>query len=108
MMKDSSLGCLWLIQAPRPIGYIVLTLGYSLEFQGRDAFIDEFYIRSSFRGQGYGSRVMALVEKEARSLGVHALHLEVERGNLVAQAFYRKAGYKDHSRYLMTKWIQQG
>jgi len=38
-------------------------------------------------------------------LGVKALHLEVERTNTAAQAFYRKIGFKDHSRYLMTKWL---
>jgi ribosomal protein S18 acetylase RimI-like enzyme len=34
---------------------------------------------------------------------VRALHLEVERANTEAQAFYHKAGFADHDRYLLTK-----
>ena len=37
--------------------------------------------------------------------GVSALHLEVERQNEAAQGFYRRLGFKDHDRYLMTRWL---
>ena len=49
---------------------------------------------------------MAFVEGASRDLGVNALHLEVERTNVTGQSLYRKAGFEDHDRYLMTKWIQ--
>ena len=106
LIEDRSLGRAWVIEADaEPVGYVILTLGYSLEYGGRDAFVDELYLDASSRGRGIGRRVLALVEQEARSLGVRALHLEVERGNHAAQAFYRSAGYEDHDRYLMTKGI---
>lgn len=109
LLQDSALGDAWLVRAgSEPVGYVVLTLGYSLEYQGRDAFVDELYIRAAFRRRGCGRRALALVEAEARRWGVRALHLEVERKNRGAQAFYRKAGYGDHDRYLMTKRIAQG
>jgi ribosomal protein S18 acetylase RimI-like enzyme len=38
-------------------------------------------------------------------LGVHTLHLEVERKNVRAHHLYRKMGFEDHDRYLMTKWL---
>ncbi|HYS78429.1 MAG TPA: hypothetical protein VEO94_06295 [Candidatus Dormibacteraeota bacterium] len=38
-------------------------------------------------------------------IGVRALHLEMERGNVAAQALYRRHGFADHDRYLMTRWI---
>jgi ribosomal protein S18 acetylase RimI-like enzyme len=88
-------------------GYLVLTLGYSLEFQGRDGFIDELFLVESFRGRGVGDRVLELVENEARALGVVALHLEVERKNAAGQRFYRRNGYLDHDRYLMTKRLNR-
>jgi len=95
-----------LIEADGQIaGYAVLTLGFSLEFGGRDAFLDELYVRESFRGRGLGTKAMDYVCSIAQSLGVRALHLEVERTNTEAQEFYRKHGFKDHSRYLMTKWL---
>lgn len=106
MVDDNALGCVWLIHyADEAIGYVVLTLGYSLEYGGRDAFIDEVYIRASHRGQGIGSAALAFAEEQCRLLGVRALHLEVERANTNAYGVYRKFGFVDHDRYMMTKLI---
>lgn len=106
VLKDSALGRVWLIQQDsKAIGYIVLTFGYSLEYRGRDAFIDEFYIRESYRGQGIGGRAIQFIESACPALEIQALHLEVERKNIAAQKFYREVGFKDQDRYLMTKWI---
>jgi len=42
------MGRVWLIQYQgQVIGYVILTLGYSLEYGGRDAFIDEQLARQS-------------------------------------------------------------
>jgi diamine N-acetyltransferase len=103
---DESLGHVWLISYEgEAVGSLVLTLGYSLEYGGRDAFIDEVYIRESHRGQGIGQHALTFAENVCRSLGVRALHLEVERENTTAHGLYRKAGFVDHDRYLMTKRI---
>lgn len=49
------MGRVWLIQHQSlAIGYVILTLGFSLEYGGRDAFIDEFYIQANYQGQGIG------------------------------------------------------
>ena len=106
ILNDDSLGRVWLIQVNgKPIGYAVLTLGFSLIYHGRDAFIDEIYVRESYRGRGIGQRALQYVEDACRSLGVRALHLEVGRDNANAQTVYRKFGFEDHDQYLMTKWI---
>lgn len=106
LLADDTLGRAWLVAAGGvPVGYVVLTLGYSLEFHGRDAFVDELYLEPGARGQGLGPAVLAQVEAACGRLGVRALHLEVERANHPAQAVYRKAGFEDHDRYLMTKWL---
>ncbi|AFZ21860.1 GNAT family N-acetyltransferase [Allocoleopsis franciscana] len=115
IMRENSLGQVWLIQdsgeaiaqstPPTVLGYIVLTFGYSLEFLGRDAFIDELYIRESHRGQGVGTRALQFVQQVCPSLGIQALHLEVARKNTAAKRLYRKVGFEDHDRYLMTQWM---
>ena len=102
------LGRAWLILAGEHIaGYVILTLGYSFEYRGRDAFIDELYIEPEFRRQRLGARAIEFVEGRGRALGVNALHLEVDRENEVAQELYKKVGYSDHGRYLMTKWLRR-
>ena len=105
LLSNKSLGRIWVIrQDSVPIGYVVLTFGYSLEFGGRDAFLDELYIQESFRGQGIGAKALALVEAAARSTGIRAIHLEVERENRRAQRFYRSQGFEDREHFrLMSK-----
>jgi Sortase and related acyltransferases len=106
ILRNEAFGKVWLIQADgNPIGYIVLTLGFSLEFHGRDAFIDEIYIRAQHRGRGIGRRAIEFVEGACLSLGVRALHLEVERENTNAQGMYRKVGFEVQDSYLMTKYV---
>ena len=101
---NDSLGQAWLIyDGAEPIGYAILTLGYSLEYHGQDAFVDELFIKATHRGQGIGSNVMNFLEAEARKLGIKALHLEVERPNSRAHKFYRQLGFVDHNRYLLSK-----
>lgn len=59
----------------------------------------------SHRGQGIGKKTIEFIESVCPGLEIQAVHLEVERKNLVAQSFYRQVGFKDQERYLMTKWI---
>ena len=105
----SAFGGVWLLcEENTTVGYIVLTLGFSFEFRGHDAFIDELYIESAYRRRGFGRRAIAFVEKKARERRVNAIHLEVDRGNDPAFELYRRTGYEDHNRFLMTKWLNRG
>lgn len=102
LLSDPSLGSLFAIDDP-PNGYLVVTFGFSLEFGGRDAFIDELYIANASRGQGLGTLALKIAEQACREAGIHALHLEVEHANPRARALYERTGYKAHDRHLMTK-----
>ncbi len=107
ILADASLGRAYLMLSGADVaGYIVLTFGFSLEYHGRDALIDEIYVRESYRGRGIGKRGIQFVEGVCREHEVRALHLEVARANTNAQAVYRRAGFIDHDRYLMTKWVE--
>lgn len=81
------------------VGYAVLAFGFSLEFGGRDAFLDELFIADDHRGQGIGSAALTAVCAWARQEGLCALHLEVERHNTAAKALYLKSGFEDRSHY---------
>ena len=106
LLREPALGRVWLVlDGARTGGYVALTLGWSLEYGGRDAFLDEIFLDESLRGRGVGERAVELVTGACRTLGVRALHLEVERVNTRAQALYRKQGFVDHDRYLLTKRI---
>jgi len=101
-------GRVWLLrETDLPVGYIVLTIGFSFEFHGHDAFIDELYIDAAYRRRGYGKQAVMFLEERAREMGVNAIHLEVDRGNDPAFELYRQIGYDDHDRFLMTKWLKR-
>ena len=106
LLDDESLGRVWLIRhAGETAGYVVLTFGFSLEFHGRDALVDEIYLTEDYRGRGIGRRALEFVFAFCRSHGIDAVHLEVEKANTRARALYLKAGFADHTRHFMTKWI---
>lgn len=101
-------GRFWLLrEGSSPVGYIVLTIGFSFEFHGHDAFIDELYIDAAFRRRGYGKQAVTFLENRARELDVNAIHLEVDRGNDPAFELYRRIGYEHNDRFLMTKWLNR-
>ena len=100
----NGLACLMLLGG-EVAGYAVIAFGFSIEFRGRDAFVDELFVKEAFRGRGLAGAALRHAEGLCRARGVRALHLEVDRENTRAQAVYRRAGFKDHDRYLLTKWL---
>ncbi len=106
VLDDSSLGLAWLIlDGNVSVGYVVLCFGYSLEWLGRDAFVDEFYLRAEHRGRGWGRKTMEFVEEAARAAGIRTLHLEVVQENSAALQLYRKLGFAEHRSTFLSKWI---
>ena len=108
LLNDANLGQTWVVEASGSVvGYVVVTFSYSLEFLGRDAFVDELFIASAFRGQGLGRKALQVAEAICRQAGVRALHLEMEHGKEAAARLYRSWGFVDHNRALMTKWLRE-
>lgn len=106
LVQNRKLGQAHIVLADgRPAGYCIVTFGFSLEFRGRFALLDELYIREDCRGEGLGGRCLTIVENLCRSEGIAALRLEVESANDRAREFYRRVGFREHDRRLMTKWI---
>jgi ribosomal protein S18 acetylase RimI-like enzyme len=106
LIEDKSLGRLILVEdSQQPVGYMVLGFGFSLEFHGRDCFIDEFYVRPERRQQGIGRAAVDFAMQTCRVLGIKAMHLEADHFNARGHEFYRRLGFKDHDRHLMTRWL---
>lgn len=81
--------------------YVVLTLGYSIEYGGRDGFIDDLYLVPAARGWGFGRDLLEFALARAAELGIGTLHLEVETENEAATRLYRAAGFEETGRRLM-------
>lgn len=87
------------------IGYAALCFGFSFEYMGRDAFLDELFIAKEFRGQGFGKQTLDFLMTQSRQLGIRAVHLEVDLANGRAQGLYRGFGFAGTDRHLWTKWL---
>ena len=100
LLHDRNLGEIWLVRkVDGLIGYIAICYSYSIEFGGRDAFVDEFYIAAEERGMGIGGRVLKEIAALLRARGIVAVHLEVDGGNERARAAYARAGFSSRDKY---------
>jgi ribosomal protein S18 acetylase RimI-like enzyme/catechol 2,3-dioxygenase-like lactoylglutathione lyase family enzyme len=105
LLQHASLGRLWLICLDQqPIGYIAVCFGYSIEFGGRDGFVDEMFILPEYRAKGYGKTALTMTQREAAALGVRALHLEVARDNDRGRRLYHRCGFLPRERYSLMSW----
>jgi GNAT superfamily N-acetyltransferase len=76
-------------------------------------YIDLMWIQEGLRGRGYGSRLLKLVEDEARQRGAKNAYLDTF--SFQAPDFYRQHGYRvfgelhdfppGHQRYFLTKQL---
>lgn len=102
LLRDDRLGRAWIVESEgREAGYMVLTLGYSMEYGGLRGFVDDFYVRPEFRGRGIGTAALAELRRACLDLGVRALVAEVGGSDGSAQAAYRKSGLADTGNILM-------
>ena len=102
LLENIELGGVWLIYSDcQAVGYIALCTGYSIEFSGKDAFIDEFYIKPEFQGKGLGKQTLEFIKIAAKALDVRAIHLEVARTNTKAHWLYSQFNFEVREKYVL-------
>lgn len=105
LLRDRSLGLAFkIVRQDRVVGYAVLCFGFSIEWGGRDAFVDDLYVEPGERGRGLGKHTIEHLVAAARRAGCAALHLEVKSGNR-AQGLYRRLGFADRGSTFLTRTL---
>jgi ribosomal protein S18 acetylase RimI-like enzyme len=103
LLSNPHFGVVYLVRDNQnPVAYLVICFDFSLEYRGKGAWIDELFVEGSHRGRGIGSQLLDLAAHASREQGARTLHLEVNHGNR-ANELYRRRGFVDHHRFLMTK-----
>ncbi len=106
ILSGEPLAKLWVIEKECvAIGYLCVSLGFSLETGGRDFFIDELFVKKAYRNQGIGTKALEFACEESKKLGAERIVLEVEQSNPRAKALYKRFGFASHPRYLMSKFL---
>ncbi|NJN34622.1 MAG: GNAT family N-acetyltransferase [Saprospiraceae bacterium] len=102
-LQNPHFGSLWLIIFEEKIvGYLALTYGFTFEFGGKDAFIDELFVEENYRNKGLGAEAICFIQSKMTDLGLNALHLQVEKYNQNAYKLYENLDFKDLKRETMT------
>lgn len=103
LVSDPRLGRVWLIeQGSDDVGYVVVTFVFAMEYGGLTAVVDDFYIEPASRNAGLGTTALAEVRGICAGRGMRAISVEVGHDNAVAQAVYRRVGFLETDRQLMT------
>ncbi|MEM9854197.1 MAG: GNAT family N-acetyltransferase [Pseudomonadota bacterium] len=100
LLEGSPHGEFFLLGPKRaPAGYALVCYGWSLEYGGLDAYLDEFYLRPGVRNRGIGSDALHAIAQYLTAKGALALALEVDFDNEAALHTYTKLGFVARGRY---------
>lgn len=103
LLDDGRLGQVWMIEHDgHPAGFVVLTVGFSMEFGGLRGFIDDFYVLPQYRRRGLGHAALEEVKRACRRRGVRALVVETAPENAAAVSAYRSVGFEDSGQRLLS------
>lgn len=104
LLESPALAEAWLIQeGDQNVGHLVLSLGFDLEFGGRQATLTELYLAEPARGRGFGSAALRFVQERLNAAGIRVLELQAEDDNLEARRFYERSGFVAETRIPFTK-----
>lgn len=91
LLRGDEYGVIWIIGEGQ--GYAVVTWSYSLESGGRDALLDEIYLRD--RCSGLGSAALQEIQADLRERGLARMFLETEAHNARVRRFYARQGFSE-------------
>ena len=81
------------------VGYVIFCYGWSVEFGGAEAILDELYLCPTMRGQGLGTIALRDRINALKVEGIILITLEVDHNNLAAQSLYRNMGFELREKY---------
>ena len=104
LLAAPSSGAIWLAERDEePLGHLVLTVVFSMEYGGLRGFIDDLYVRPSARGRGTGAALLEAARKGAVARGLRALCVETGLADHPARSLYARAGYVDSEHALLVQ-----
>ncbi|WP_296424067.1 GNAT family N-acetyltransferase [Yoonia sp.] len=100
LLDGSPLGAVWLIGPARaPLGYVMITFGWSVDLGGLIGWVEDIFIRPSVRKRGIGTEVLHGVARTLGQANLRALHANVPDGDNPIARFCAKVGF-GHDRTL--------
>ena len=104
LLEGSPLGAAYIFGPRRaPIGYVIVTFGWSVELGGMEGTLDEIFVRPSVRRRGIGGSILHDIGAALSDAGLRALHMRVDAADAPALSLGRRAGFipRDETRHLV-------
>ena len=93
LLKDSSRGMVWLLDVDgAPAGHVVLSVRFAMEFGGLLGYIDDLFVKQSYRRLGVARAGLVTLLEDCRQRRCRAVHVEVAPDNVAANGLYRSFG----------------
>ncbi len=94
LLEQRAPGGVWMVldDTGAVIGYAILAWSWSVEIGGPEAVLDEFYVAR--RGEGFGSRALEAIVRQAWDHGMLRIFMETERANDRARSLYLRHGFE--------------
>jgi GNAT superfamily N-acetyltransferase len=103
LLAAPAYGAVWLMRVDdRPAGFVVLTVAYSMEYGGLRGFVDDLFVAPASRRVGVAAHALDTVRRHCHTVGVRALLVETSLENDTAVRVYRRAGFGETGRLLLT------
>ena len=94
LLQGSPHGAVWLIGPRRaPLGYAILSFGWSVNLAGIEGIVQEVFVRPSVRGRGIGTEVLHSIAVNLTQSGIRALHVRLDRDDATAARFCARVGF---------------
>lgn len=102
LLSENQHGVVLLAEEENVIAYSVLTWGWGIESGGHEALVDEMFVRSDYRNQGIGEKLLRKTLERAKDQGVKVVFLETEKENPKSRELYKRIGFSEESSIWMS------
>ncbi len=93
LLASPALGAVWVAHAGlEPVGHAVLSVRFAMEFGALIGYIDDLYVKPSFRAMGAGRALVEALYAECRARACESVQVEVGESNAPALALYSRFG----------------
>lgn len=95
LLEGSPLGAVWIVGPARaPLGYVIISFGWSVADGGMTGTLQEVFIRENVRRRGIGTEVVRAISVSLRKAGLRTLSAEMAPDKALAQRFCERCGLR--------------
>jgi ribosomal protein S18 acetylase RimI-like enzyme len=101
-LADSPHAAVYLIGPVRaPVGYVLLSFGWSLERVGHHCTVDQIYVRSGVRSRGIASEVLSKLTAMLKSTGIKTVYIQYSEDDAKSKRLFQRAHFKDGRQFTL-------